>query len=181
MSAVGIGKLGLGAAGATALVTLLAGCGSSSSVRPAAGGASGAPSSTSASSAPAASGSASSLKTMSTSIGTVLVDPSGKTVYELVGATAANNMCSGGCLTIWPEVTANGSQVVVNGHPAFTFAGDSSAGQTKGQNLTDQFGRWLALDASGNPISAPAAANSTAPASQAPAKTKAPSGGGGAF
>jgi predicted lipoprotein with Yx(FWY)xxD motif len=117
---------------------------------------------------------------MSTSIGTVLVDPSGKTVYELVGATAANNMCTGGCLSIWPEVTANGSQVVVNGHPAFTFSGDSSAGQTKGQNLTDQWGKWLALDASGNPISAPAAATSTAPASPK-ATTKAPSGGGGAF
>jgi predicted lipoprotein with Yx(FWY)xxD motif len=187
MSAFGIGKLGqlsLGAAGATALVALVAGCGSSSSsaVAPAAGGSSSAPSSTSASSAPAASASASSLKTRSTSIGTVLVAPSGKTVYELVGATAANNMCSGACLTIWPEVTANGTQVVVNGHPAFTFAGDSAAGQTKGQNVTDQWGKWLALDASGNPISAPAAATSKAPASPAPAATsKAPSGGGAAF
>jgi predicted lipoprotein with Yx(FWY)xxD motif len=178
MSAFGIGKLGLGTAGATALVALVAGCGSSSSsTTPAAAST---PSSTSASSAPAASGAASSLKTKSTSIGTVLVDPSGKTVYELVGATAANNMCTGGCLSIWPEVTANGSQVVVNGHPAFTFSGDSSAGQTKGQNLTDQWGKWLALDASGNPISAPAAATSTAPASPK-ATTKAPSGGGGAF
>jgi predicted lipoprotein with Yx(FWY)xxD motif len=169
MSAFGIAKVGLGTAGATALVALVAGCGSSSSsVKPAAAAGS-------ASSAPAASGAASALKTMSTSIGTVLVDPSGKTVYELVGATAANNMCSASCLTIWPEVTANGTQVVVNGHPAFTFAGDSSAGQTKGQGVTDQWGKWLALDASGNPISAPAAANSSAPAS------KAPSGGGAAF
>jgi predicted lipoprotein with Yx(FWY)xxD motif len=180
MSAFGIGKISLGAAGATALVALVAGCGSSSSsaVAPAAGGSS----SAAASSAPAASGSASSLKTMSTSIGTVLVAPSGKTVYELVGATAANNMCSGACLTIWPEVTANGTQVVVKGHPAFTFAGDSAAGQTKGQNVTDQWGKWLALDASGNPISAPAAATSKSPASPAPAATsKAPSGGGAAF
>jgi predicted lipoprotein with Yx(FWY)xxD motif len=166
MSAFRIGKLGFGAAGATALVALVAGCGSSSSsaVKPAAGG------------------SSSSLTTKSTSIGTVLVDTSGKTVYELVGASAANNMCSGGCLSIWPEVTANGSQVVVNGHPAFTFTGDSAAGQTKGQGVTDQWGRWLALDASGNPINAPAAASSKAPASPAPAaKSSAPSGGGAAF
>lgn len=173
MSAFGIGKLGLGTAGATALVALVAGCGSSSSsTTPAAA--------STPSSASAASGSASSLKTQSTSIGTVLVDSSGKTVYELVGATAANNMCTGGCLAIWPEVTANGKQVVVNGHPAFTFALDTAAGQTKGQNLTDQWGKWLALDASGNPISAPAAATSTAPASPK-ASQKAPSGGGGAF
>jgi predicted lipoprotein with Yx(FWY)xxD motif len=174
MSAIGIGKLGVGVgvAGAGALLALVAGCGSSSSsTTPAAASTSSAPQSQ-----PAATGSASSLKTMSTSIGTVLVDSSGKTVYELVGATAANNMCSGSCLAIWPEVTANGKQVVVNGHPAFTFAEDTAAGDTKGQNLTDQFGKWLALDASGNPISAPA----SAPAS-ANATTKAPSGGGAAF
>ena len=94
MSAFGIGKLGLGAAGATALVALVAGCGSSSSsVKPAAA---------STREQSAASGSASSLKTMSTSIGTVLVDPSGRTVYELVGDTAANQTCTGGCLAIWP-------------------------------------------------------------------------------
>ena len=182
MSAFGIGKLGPLAVGATALVALVAGCGSSSSsaVAPAAGASSSAPASSSASSAPAASGSASSLQTKSTSIGTVLVDSSGKTVYELVGATAGNNMCSGACLSVWPEVMANGSQVVVNGHPAFTFVADGAAGQTKGQGVTDQWGRWLALDASGNPINA--AASSKAPASQAPAaKTKAPSGGGAAF
>jgi predicted lipoprotein with Yx(FWY)xxD motif len=172
MSAFGIGKLGLGAAGATALVALVAGCSSSSSnsVKPAAAGAN----------QPAATGSASALKTRSTSIGTVLVDSSGRTVYELVGDPAANPNCTGSCLTIWPPVMANGSQVVVNGHPAFTFAEDTSAGDTKGQNLKDQYGLWLALDASGNPISPPAAATSTAPASPK-ATTKAPSGGGGAF
>ena len=165
MSAFGIGKLGLGAAGAAALVALLAGCASSSS-----------------SAKPAVGGSASTLKTMSTSIGTVLVDPSGCTVYELVGDSAANQTCTGGCAAIWPPVMANGSQMIVNGHPAFTFGGDSSAGQTKGQNVTDQWGRWLALDASGNPISATGGASSTAPASQPPAsKTKAPGGGGPAF
>jgi predicted lipoprotein with Yx(FWY)xxD motif len=164
MTAFAIGKLGLGAAGATALVVLVAGCGSTSSGTPAAGGGSGTPQSQ-----PAVSGSASSLKSMSTSIGTVLVDGSGRTVYELVGDSAAKQTCTGGCAAIWPPVMANGSQVIVNGHPAFTFASDSSAGQTKGQNVKDQWGVWLALDASGNPIGAPAA------------KTTAPGGGGVAF
>jgi predicted lipoprotein with Yx(FWY)xxD motif len=164
MSAFTIGKLGLGAAGATALVVLVAGCGSTSSGTPAAGGGSGTPQSQ-----PAVSGSASSLRSMSTSIGTVLVDGSGHTVYELVGDSAAKQSCTGGCLAIWPPVMANGAQVIVNGHPAFTFASDSSAGQTKGQNVKDQWGVWLALDASGNPIGAPAA------------KTTAPGGGGVAF
>jgi predicted lipoprotein with Yx(FWY)xxD motif len=161
MSAVTIGKLGLGAAGAMALVVLVAGCAGSSS----SGGSAGAGSTPQ----PALSGSAASLKTMSTSIGTVLVDASGHTVYELVGDSAAKQTCTGGCLAIWPAVQLNGSQVIVNGHPAFTFAADKSAGQTTGQNVTDQWGHWIALDASGNPIGSPAA------------KTTAPGGGGAAF
>lgn len=178
MSAFGIGKLGLGAAGATAVLALVAGCASSSSSgKAAAAGASG-----TAQSKSAVSGSAGALKSRSTSIGTVLVDASGRTVYELVGDSGANQTCTGGCLAIWPPVKTNGSQMIVNGHPAFTFAGDKSAGKTNGQNVTDQWGRWLALDASGNPISASAAASSTAPASQSPTtKSKAPSGGGPAF
>ena len=165
MSAFGVGKLGLGAAGATALVALVAGCGSSSSssTTPAAAGSS-APQSQ-----PAATGSATALKTMSTSIGNVLVDASGRTVYELVGDSVAHPTCTGGCLSIWPPVKTNGTQVVVNGHPVYTFAADSASGQTKGQNVTDQWGKWLALDASGNPIGAPAASS------------KAPNGGGAAF
>jgi len=170
MSAFTTGKLGLGAACATALVVTLAGCGSSSS--PANSGA-GAGSSTPQS--PPVSGSVSALKTLSTPIGTVLVDSSGRTVYELVGDTAAAPTCTGSCLAAWPPVMANGSQLIVNGHPAYTFAGDSSTGQTKGQNVTDQWGRWLALDANGNPISA------TAPSSSPAASTTAPASGGAAF
>ena len=63
---------------------------------------------------------------------------------------------------------ANGSQIVVNGHPAFTYTSDSSAGQTTGQGVHDQWGIWHALDAAGNPIMA----SSTTTSSSA-------SGGGG--
>jgi predicted lipoprotein with Yx(FWY)xxD motif len=168
MSAFGIGKLGVGAAGATALVALVAGCGSSSksSTTPASG--------SNASQSQPATGSTS-LKSKSTSIGNVLVDASGRTVYELVGDSVAHSTCTGACLSIWPPVKQNGTQVVVNGHPVYTFVSDSAPGQTKGQNFTDQWGKWLALDASGNPIS-----GSTAP-SQGPASSKAPNGGGAAF
>jgi predicted lipoprotein with Yx(FWY)xxD motif len=178
MSGFAIGKFGLGAAGATAVLALVAGCASSSSSGTApAGGASGAARSTS-----DVNVSASALKTKSTSIGTVLVDSSGRTVYELVGDSAAKSTCTGGCLTIWPPVMRNGRQLIVNGHPAYTYVRDQSAGQTNGQNLTDQWGRWLALNASGKPISASSGASATAPASQpATAQSKAPGGGGPAF
>jgi predicted lipoprotein with Yx(FWY)xxD motif len=177
MSTFGIGRFSLVAAGATAFVVLVTGCASSSpSGKPA-----GAASST-AQSTPAVSGSAGALNSRSTAIGRVLVDTSGRTVYELVGDSAAHTICTGGCLAIWPPVKTNGSQAIVNGHPAFTFVGDKSAGQTNGQNVTDQWGRWLALGAGGNPISASAPAGSTAPASSSStAKSKAPGGGGPAF
>jgi predicted lipoprotein with Yx(FWY)xxD motif len=155
MSDLLIGKLGRGAAGVTAVVMLVAGCASSS------GGGSSAK-------APAG-GSANGLKTTKTSIGTVLVNASGHTVYELVGDTAAKPTCTGSCLKFWPPVNANGHQVIVHGHPAYTYLRDTSAGDTKGQNLKDKWGVWLALDANGNPI------KSGAP------KSKAPSGGGPAF
>ncbi|HEV7204895.1 MAG TPA: hypothetical protein VGN18_09810 [Jatrophihabitans sp.] len=126
------------------------------------------------------SSSAGALKTGSTSIGTVLVDSSGHTVYELVGDSTSHEICTGGCLAIWPPVKNNGSQTIVNGHPVFTFTGDKSAGQTNGQNVTDQWGRWLALDAAGNAVGA--TAGSTAPASHTPTtKASAPGGGGPAF
>ncbi len=167
MSAFGIGKLGVSAVGATALVALVAGCGSSSksSTTPASG--------SNASQSQPASGSTS-LKSKSTSIGNVLVDASGRTVYELVGDSVAHPTCTGACLSIWPPVKKNGTQVVVNGHPVYTFVSDTAPGQTKGQNFTDQWGKWLALDASGNPISGSAS-------SQGPGPSKAPNGGSAAF
>jgi predicted lipoprotein with Yx(FWY)xxD motif len=173
MSAFGISKVGVGAAGAASLVLLLSACGSGSATSTA-GTTSGA-----APSKPPVTESASAMKTMSTSIGTVLVGPSSRTVYELVGDSAANSTCTGGCLAIWPPVTKNGSQVIVNGHPAYTFVQDTAAGQVNGQNLTDQWGRWLALDAKGNPISGSGA--TTPSSSPSASKTKAPNPGGAAF
>lgn len=175
MSGFSFGKSGLGAVGATAVVALVAGCASSSSGTSAGGG--GSRSGSSSASKVAVSGSANGLKTMSTSIGTVLVDGSGRTVYELVGDSASKSTCTGGCLAIWPAVKADGTQVIVNGHRAYTYVGDKAPGQTKGQNLTDQWGLWLALDPSGNPIHGgptPAPQTSTS-------KAKAPGGGGPAF
>jgi predicted lipoprotein with Yx(FWY)xxD motif len=169
MSAFGTSKVGLGAAGAASLVLLLSACGSGSATSTAG---------TTPSKAPVTE-SASAMKTMSTSIGTVLADPSSRTVYELVGDSAANPTCTGGCLAIWPPVMKNGSQVIVNGHPAFTYVNDTSAGQANGQNVTDQWGRWLALDASGNPISGSGATTPSPSASAS--KTKAPNSGGAAF
>lgn len=151
MSIFGTGKFGSAAAAA---VMLVAGCSSSTG-------------STTSTTGAGAGG----LPTRTTPIGTVLVNSAGDTVYELDGDTAAHQTCTGTCESIWPPVNVNGSQVVVNGHPAFTYTGDSSAGQTTGQGLHDQWGTWHALDAAGNPIMASNATSTTSSSST--------SGGGG--
>jgi predicted lipoprotein with Yx(FWY)xxD motif len=101
------------------------------------------------------------LRTHATPIGSVLATASGYTVYELVGATASQSPCRGACLSVWPAVTVNGKQVVVDGHPGYTFVGDTAPGQAKGQGLRDTWGLWLALDPAGQPITGKAASSTT--------------------
>jgi predicted lipoprotein with Yx(FWY)xxD motif len=153
-----------------AVATLAAACGSSSS-----GGGGGSQSVSSGSGGGStASSNASALTTQSTSIGSVVADAKGRTVYELVGDPVSNTKCTGACLSIWPPVMSGGKIAVVHGHPVFTFAGDSAKGQTKGQGVKDTWGLWLALNPKGQPISASSGA--TAPS---PSQSAASSGGGG--
>jgi predicted lipoprotein with Yx(FWY)xxD motif len=153
-----------------AVATLAAACGSSSSgggtqsVSSGSGGGGTASSNTSA------------LTTQSTSIGSVVADAKGRTVYELVGDPVSNTKCTGACQSIWPPVMSGGKIAVVHGHPVFTFAGDSAKGQTKGQGVKDTWGLWLALTPKGQPISA----SSTASA-PSPSQSSASSGGGGGY
>jgi predicted lipoprotein with Yx(FWY)xxD motif len=154
---------------AAAVATIVAGCGGGSS----GGGTQ--------SVAPGSGASGSTFTTHSTSIGTVMADSNGRTVYELVGDPASNSMCTGECLSIWPAVkTGSGAIAVVHGHPAFTFSGDTKAGETKGQNVKDSFGLWLALAPGGKPIGAAAGTSSgTAPSSPPASSSSSSSGGGG--
>jgi predicted lipoprotein with Yx(FWY)xxD motif len=153
------------AVAAVGLAAVVAGCGSSSS-----GGTSGsqtvAPGSGS-----TANANTKGLTVQSTSLGQVVADSNGRTVYELVGDPPSNPNCTGECMSIWPAVQSGGKIAVVHGHPVFTFSGDSSSGQTNGQGVKDTFGLWLALDPKGNPIPASATAS--------PASSSAPSTGGG--
>ena len=45
--------------------------------------------------------------------------------------------------------TASPAQVLVNGHPVYTFANDAAPGDVKGQGVG---GIWYALDPAGNMI-----------------------------
>lgn len=131
----------------------------------------------------------------------ILVDSKGMTLYTFSADSSGMSACSGGCATVWPPLTvpsgttpkggsgATGTfttitrsdgtlQVTWGGHPLYTFSGDSAAGDTNGQNITSDGGKWtvVTVGAVTTPMTT-TAPKTTTPAS--PATTKAPTGGYG--
>ena len=109
----------------------------------------------------------------STSLGTILVDGRGRTVYVFANDKTNVSTCDGACAADWPPVPApsplpasppgvqgalgttarsDGTrQLTVAGHPLYTFSGDSAAGQTKGQGITLNGGLWTVVSPAGAP------------------------------
>ena len=179
-----------GAAGLAALALTVSACGSSgsSSSAPAAG-----TSSSAEASAPASSAAAGGSTVSQTTVGgqQVLTDSKGMVLYWFAPDTPTTSKCSGSCLTFWPVVAgpvtagsgvtgtlgtitrSDGSkQATYDGHPLYTFAGDKSAGQNKGNGVNANGGLWWEMTVNGSTPPAAAAANASASA-------KATAGGGG--
>lgn len=102
----------------------------------------------------------------SASLGSFLVGPNGLTLYTLSSETSTGSVCTGGCLANWPALVVGpggsvtgpagltgsfstftraddgSTQVALNGHPLYYFAGDSAAGQTNGEGLAAFGGTW---------------------------------------
>jgi len=170
-----IPRFALLALAALALGIAAAGCGgsSSSSATPASG-----TNASSGSSGPYGYGGGSSssstavtVKTASSPLGTILVDQDGKTLYLFEADSMNKSNCSGGCLALWPAVMADGnatagsgvsagmigtatgsSQVAYAGHPLYWFSGDTAAGDTNGEGLTDFGGAWYAVSPAGKAV-----------------------------
>lgn len=139
-----------------ALSLLIAACGSSSSSGN--GGGSYGGSSGATPTATTGSVSVATIKTATLTVGgksmTVLTNAQGMTLYYRTSDTPSS-VCSGGCASAWPPVLisampsvsgtlpgtfsllndANGSQLAYNGHPLYTYSGDSAAGQANGQGI----------------------------------------------
>jgi predicted lipoprotein with Yx(FWY)xxD motif len=106
-----------------------------------------------------------------TSVGTVLVDAQGRTLYLYAPDKSGSSTCSGGCAASWPPLLVKGApkagngakaallgttersdgslQVTYDGHPLYRFGGDSKAGDVNGQGAG---GIWYVLDAAGHEI-----------------------------
>jgi predicted lipoprotein with Yx(FWY)xxD motif len=162
----------LAAATAVALSAIaIAACGSGSSNKHTTTGgsapaASPAPSSTSASSG--------TVDLAKGSLGSILIDSQGRTLYLWQADTGAKSTCTGACASAWPPLVttgkptagsgvsnpllgitkrANGSeQVTYNGHPLYRFAGDTAPRQTNGQGSTGFGALWYVLSPRGNPL-----------------------------
>jgi predicted lipoprotein with Yx(FWY)xxD motif len=114
---------------------------------------------------PAATGTV--LKTTTIDGTTVLTSAKGFTLYSFAPDSAATSKCYGSCAAYWPPVTGTAAaspgvpgrvgtirrtdgteQLTYNGHPLYTYIGDSAPGQARGNNLNLNGGLWHDVPAS---------------------------------
>jgi predicted lipoprotein with Yx(FWY)xxD motif len=109
-----------------------------------------------------------------TSLGRVLVDGKGITLYDFVVDKGGMSACYGACAALWPPVLTKGKplagpgvrksllgttkrkdgklEVTYGGHPLYYFVTDRKPGQTTGQGV-DQFGGpWWVISAAGKEV-----------------------------
>jgi predicted lipoprotein with Yx(FWY)xxD motif len=110
---------------------------------------------------PAPAGGGLNLKTARIGGVTVLTNAQGLTLYWFAPDTATRSTCYGTCAGYWPPVTGTPSarrgvpgmlatikrsdgttQVTYNGHPLYTYVGDTAPGQAYGNNLNLNGGLW---------------------------------------
>jgi predicted lipoprotein with Yx(FWY)xxD motif len=112
----------------------------------------------------AAAATAEGLKTASIGGVTVLTNAKGFTLYSFAPDTATKSACSGACATAWPPQAASATvtspytsfkrpdgitQLVFNGHPLYTFTGDTAPGTASGNGVSAFGGLWHEVPASG--------------------------------
>jgi len=159
-------KVWLAPAGLAAAALIAVGCGSS-------GG------STGSGGSPAAPASGNMVSTAKISGATVLTNSKGFALYWFGPDTSTKSNCNGSCASFWPPlkgpVTAmhvkgtfgtikrsDGTvQATFNGHPLYTYKGDSSPGKDAGNGIKLNGGVWHVVTVSGS-AAAPKSSHSTA-------------------
>jgi len=102
------------------------------------------------------------------SLGRILVDAQGRTLYLFEKDSGTTSACTGACAQIWPAVTAAAPtagtgadaallgtadgqvahQVTYGGHLLYTYSGDGAPGDVKGTSIPD----WYPVNPSGNKV-----------------------------
>jgi predicted lipoprotein with Yx(FWY)xxD motif len=164
---------------AAAAVVVLAACGTSgNSSGGSSGGAYGSAASSPAAGAPGArapAAGAAALTLRHTSLGTILTDGQGFTLYAFEADMGTKSACSGACAAAWPPATISAAHFTVTGgaakslvgettradgqrqltyagHPLYRFSGDGTPGSTNGQG-SEAFGApWDVLTAAGTEV-----------------------------
>jgi predicted lipoprotein with Yx(FWY)xxD motif len=113
-----------------------------------------------------------------TSLGKVLVNQNGRTLYLFERDRRGKSMCAGSCASFWPALLtgakpragttavkasllgtirrSNGKmQVTYRGHPLYTFKLDKGPGQTNGEGLDDFGAHWYAVSPAGTKVVMP--------------------------
>jgi predicted lipoprotein with Yx(FWY)xxD motif len=99
---------------------------------------------------------------------TVLTNANGLTLYRFAPDTSATSRCTGSCAAYWPPVPGDpragpgvtgklgtikrpggGLQATYDGHPLYTYIGDSGPGSARGNNLDLNGGLWYEVRVSG--------------------------------
>ncbi|MFI1393863.1 hypothetical protein [Streptomyces sp. NPDC020681] len=117
----------------------------------------------------------STVKIADSSLGEILVDGSGRTLYLFTedGVNTNSMNCDAACLKLWPPLEgkpkagegvdaslinttdlAGKTQATFAGHPLYYYAPDTAAGDVKGQGI-DKI--WYVIDAKGNAVTMAAA------------------------
>jgi predicted lipoprotein with Yx(FWY)xxD motif len=108
------------------------------------------------------------------SLGKILVDSQGRTLYLFQKDNGTKSACYGACASNWPPLRASGkptisggataslvattarsdgqSQVTYGGHPLYLFEGDQKPGDTNGQGVTAFGGGWFTLSPAGTQV-----------------------------
>jgi predicted lipoprotein with Yx(FWY)xxD motif len=154
----------------------IAACGSGSSSKHTSTGTSAPAPSSAQSSTSASSGTVDLAKS---SLGPILIDSQGRTLYLWQADTGTKSTCTGACASAWPPLVTtskptagsgvtssllgttkrtNGTeQVTYSGHPLYRFAGDTASHKTNGQGSNGFGAPWYVLSPRGNPVTAPIA------------------------
>jgi len=117
------------------------------------------------------------LGSSNSSLGKILVDSAGHTLYLFEKDSGTTSACTGACASAWPPLRVSGKpkvgtginaaqvgtttrsdgkpQVTYHGHPLYRYQGDQKPGDTNGQGLTAFGGGWFAVSPAGQAVTSP--------------------------